>query len=92
MDALDMLRRNGRDVDLIVTDQTMPRLNGLDFVRELRAEGFELPVVLCTGYSDSINDQALEALHIARCFDKPVNLKQLNASLKRLLHGTRTVS
>ena len=92
MDALDMLRRNGRDVDLIVTDQTMPRLNGLDFVRELRAEGFELPVVLCTGYSDSINDQALEALHIARCFDKPVNLKQLSASLKRLLHGTRTVS
>jgi CheY-like chemotaxis protein len=90
--ALDQLHEINFAVDLILTDQTMPQMNGLELVQKLRDQGCDLPVVLCSGYSDSINDQVLEHLRIDSSLDKPVNLQSLNLLLKRLLVRTQMVT
>ncbi|MEJ2454164.1 MAG: PAS domain S-box protein [Candidatus Thiodiazotropha sp.] len=90
--ALEQLEREDYSVDLIVTDQIMPRMTGLELVRELRERGYDLPVVLCSGCSELINDQVMQQLNIDSCLEKPVNLKELNGLLKRLLSRTRTPS
>jgi CheY-like chemotaxis protein len=90
--ALEQLREIDFAMDLILTDQTMPHMTGLELVQTLRDQGCDLPVVLCSGYSDSINGQVLERLRIDSSLDKPVNLQSLNVLLKRLLLRTQTVT
>jgi len=48
--ALERLRRG--EVDLVVTDQAMPGMTGLQLVEAMAGEGIDVPVVLATGYSD----------------------------------------
>ena len=42
--------------DLVVTDQTMPRMSGLELASELAKIRPDLPVILCTGFSEKVND------------------------------------
>ena len=49
--ALDMVMGDPGRVDLVLTDVSMPRLGGLDLVRELKARGSPVPVVLLSGYT-----------------------------------------
>jgi CheY-like chemotaxis protein len=67
-------------------------MTGLELVEELRESGFHLPVILCSGYSESINEEALQRLNIQCSLDKPVRLEVLNDTLKRLLSYSKAVS
>ncbi|MEQ8492994.1 MAG: PAS domain-containing protein, partial [Gammaproteobacteria bacterium] len=71
-EAAARLRAAPQDFDLLVTDQTMPRLTGTELiavVRELRAD---LPVVLITGYAQGLDRAALRDAGV-RVLDKPVD-------------------
>lgn len=49
--ALDILRREST-IDLVITDQAMPQMTGLQSIRQIKAERPELPVILATGYAE----------------------------------------
>jgi CheY-like chemotaxis protein len=49
-EALDLLRRH--PVDLVITDQAMPKMTGVQLLEAVRAEWPDLPVVLATGYAE----------------------------------------
>ena len=51
-EALDRLKDDHHEIDLMVTDYRMPNMNGLQLLRNLRKENIFLPVVLMTGYAD----------------------------------------
>lgn len=61
LEALGALDQNSA-VDIILCDWNMPNMNGVDFVAQARAKGFEMPIVMVTteSGSDRIN-QATEA-------------------------------
>jgi len=71
-DALERIRRNPRAFDLIVTDQTMPGLTGLDLARQISSVAPGLPIILCTGYSEGIEEKDLAAAGIRALLGKPV--------------------
>ncbi|WP_029617953.1 hybrid sensor histidine kinase/response regulator [Pseudorhizobium marinum] len=50
-DALDVLR-SGREVDLVITDHSMPRMTGAELAEEIRVAWPSLPIVLATGYAE----------------------------------------
>ncbi|MGE3389738.1 MAG: PAS domain S-box protein, partial [Gammaproteobacteria bacterium] len=56
----------------LVTDQTMPRMTGLELARELRAARPELPVLLCTGLADRVDTAEAQRLGRLWLFLKPV--------------------
>lgn len=58
MDGMEKLRR--QDYDMVFTDLTMPRLNGMDFLREVRRSLPQVPVVVITGFSSI--DNAVNAM------------------------------
>ena len=65
--ALDILRREGR-VDVVVTDQAMPHMTGVQLAQAIAGEWPELPVVLATGYAEVKGGGAAELRKISKPF------------------------
>lgn len=64
------------DVDLLITDQTMPDLSGVALAQRLHSVRPNLPIILCSGYSDGI-DRSEVLRHGVRRFTKPVPVNEL---------------
>jgi len=76
-------------VDLVLTDQTMPKMTGIDLTRKIRRLRPELPVILCTGYSDRLNyDIACEA-GASDLLMKPMDLRGLGMAVRSALDVSR---
>ena len=83
-EALDQYNRN-KQVDLILTDYSMPEMNGLDLLKRIREKNKTMPVVLMSAYGDQ--DLAKEAMH-DQCnafIDKPFDMEELLAVIKNAL-------
>ncbi|MEQ8190668.1 MAG: PAS domain S-box protein [Candidatus Eremiobacterota bacterium] len=84
-EALEIFQKTPYDFDLIITDQTMPDMTGIDIVKHVLHIRPGMPVILCTGYSEkSIEDQA-ESLGIKCLLIKPVTAKNLIKTIKNVL-------
>jgi nitrogen-specific signal transduction histidine kinase/ActR/RegA family two-component response regulator len=70
--ALEAFRQRPHDFDLVVTDQAMPHLTGIELAREIRRIRPELPVVLVSGYGETLRPESLEAAGIRQFLGKPV--------------------
>jgi two-component system cell cycle sensor histidine kinase/response regulator CckA len=70
--ARDMFVSDTARFDLVITDQTMPRMTGLELARELRALRSDLPVILYTGFSDGISPQDIRAAGVRALITKPI--------------------
>lgn len=83
-DALSLIEKDNDDFELLITDQTMPHLLGSDMIKKIWELKPDLPVILTTGYSDSINREQAEKLGI-NYLDKPINIAQLLETTNKLL-------
>jgi nitrogen-specific signal transduction histidine kinase len=63
----------GSGFDLVISDQTMPGMTGLELARELHASRPGLPVVLYTGYSDGITVSEVERAGVVALVRKPID-------------------
>jgi CheY-like chemotaxis protein len=83
--ALDEFAANPDDYDLVITDMTMPKMTGDVMAQQMLAIRPELPVALCTGYSDRISESSALEMGIDKFFQKPVNSRELTAYIKQTL-------
>ncbi len=82
-EALDELMTNASQYDLLITDLTMPELSGLDIAKTLSGSGIDMPIILLTGYGESIENVSEHG--IDAIIHKPILLKDLLNELDRLL-------
>ncbi len=75
--ALAKIRNHPEQFDLIITDQSMPNLSGVELAREVLKIKPMMPIVLCTGYSSIISEKEALALGIKKYAKKPVAIKEL---------------
>jgi len=84
-EAVDAIRANPQQAELVVTDHNMPHLSGLDVARELRAIRADLPVALVSGYlTEGLVEQA-RGVGIREVLLKPDTVNELGAMVQRLL-------
>jgi len=76
---------NPQGCDLVVTDQTMPHLSGLDLAKAFLAIRPDLPIILSTGYSSQASEEDAVRAGIRRFIMKPVNISQLAAVIREIL-------
>ena len=84
-DALTYFRKNPDAFDLLLTDMTMPVMCGDELVAKVRAIRPQLPVVICTGYSEMLTQDVQETLGINGVVMKPVTRSELLATLEEVL-------
>lgn len=83
-ECLEWLARDGSEVDLLITDQTMPHLTGLQLIEKVRILRPRLKVLLVTGYSqDALN--GLQQFAHGSILHKPYHLNELAEAVQNLL-------
>ena len=77
------------DFDLLITDQTMPGLSGLDLARLVKALRPETPVLICSGYADfrGGEEESAEAARLCRLLRKPLTRLELARAVRQALDG-----
>jgi PAS domain S-box-containing protein len=85
--ALLAFRDQPAGFDLILTDMTMPKLNGNELAREILRVRPGLPIILCTGFSDLIDAKKAKELGIREFLQKPVERGELAKAVRRALDG-----
>ena len=69
MEALELIRTEPGRFDLVIADQTMPSMTGIDLARHIRLIRPDLPVILTTGYIGQLKIEQLRPclLYTSRC-------------------------
>ncbi|MBU0729403.1 MAG: PAS domain-containing protein [Proteobacteria bacterium] len=83
--ALQIFSSSPHEFDLIITDMTMPAINGAELSGKILALRPDIPILLCTGYSDLIDHEKASTLGISRLLMKPVARKELAGVVREIL-------
>jgi PAS domain S-box-containing protein len=90
LQAVAGIREHPDAWDVVVTDQTMPEMTGLDLIRQITALSPELPCILCTGFAeDHLDDLRSRPAGIFALLHKPVEIDQLVDILTRAVGQRR---
>ena len=84
-DALEIVRSAPEKIDLLITDQTMPGLTGMELALAVMQIKPELPVILCTGHSDQVSKEKALELGIQEYVFKPIVSDELFKAVRSLL-------
>ncbi len=71
--ALEYFKEHPDDFDLIVTDQVMPGLTGVEIAQSILKLRPDLPILLITGYSEKISAENAKSFGLSGFFPKPIN-------------------
>ncbi len=71
--------------DLILTDQTMPEMTGLELTHRIKCADKDMPVILISGFNEKINEKELKKAGIAKYLAKPVDTAKLARSIRSVL-------
>lgn len=85
MEALAIFKNQPDVFDLVITDQTMPRMTGVDLARNMLQIRPDLPIILCTGYSSQISEEKAKSYGIKGFAMKPLARKDIATLIRKVL-------
>jgi PAS domain S-box-containing protein len=83
--ALDLVRAEPRRFDVLITDQSMPKMTGLELAQRLRRIRGDLPIILYSGHGEGLADAEAAAAGLCAVMRKPVDPVELGCVLTRCL-------
>jgi signal transduction histidine kinase/ActR/RegA family two-component response regulator len=85
IEALELFRAKPDQFDLVITDMTMPNMTGDKLTGKLLEIRPDIPIILCTGYSEYITKEKGESIGIRELLLKPLAMKELAQAVRRVL-------
>ena len=86
-EALQLFKDNPDDIDLVLTDMTMPKMTGYVLAQELMKIREDLPVIMCTGFSEILNKDRAKEIGVRDFIMKPFALRKISNAVRRALDG-----
>jgi DNA-binding NtrC family response regulator len=83
--ALAAFKKSPESFDLIITDQNMPKLTGDKFAEAVLSIRPDIPVILCTGFSEIIDAHRSKAIGVSAFLMKPFSIKEIAETIERVL-------
>jgi CheY-like chemotaxis protein len=83
--ALEAFQHSGVAFDLVVTDLSMPGMNGAQLARRLRELRSDTRIIVCTGLNEDTYQSDLDAIKIQRTLIKPVLTSELAEAIREVL-------
>jgi PAS domain S-box-containing protein len=88
-EALEVFWADPDRFDLIFTDQTMPQLTGLELAQEVVKVRPNLPIIICTGFSEALTPEQIKALGVGELVLKPLTPNKLADAVRRGLDAKK---
>jgi CheY-like chemotaxis protein len=85
VDALALYKQDPAAFDLVITDLTMPQLTGKALAKKMHELRPELPIILSSGFSSSISDEAVRNMGFRAYLKKPLVISELSAAIREVL-------
>ncbi len=84
-EALETFSRDPDAFDLVIADQTMPGITGINFAKKVLAIRPDIPVILCTGHSESVSAEKAKEIGVREFLMKPLARAELADAIRRSL-------
>jgi len=84
-EALELFRSQPESFDLVITDQTMPHMTGIELALDMMRIRSDIPVILCTGHSEAATPERIEAAGIRKLINKPLDPYSLAQTIRKVL-------
>ncbi len=85
LEALDIFTRAPGEFDLVITDFTMPHISGMDFSTRILEVRPDIPIILCTGFNEEIDEKELKAIGIRELLVKPTSMRELRSLIRKTM-------
>jgi DNA-binding NtrC family response regulator len=89
LDALTVFQADPLKFDMIITDMTMPNMTGDQLACEIIKIRPEIPIILCTGFSEYMNNEKAKSMGIRKFVLKPVSMEEIATAIRDVLDGER---
>jgi PAS domain S-box-containing protein len=90
IEALELFKARPDKFDLVITDLTMPNMTGKELAKEVLHDRPQIPVILCTGFSEMITEKSAKAMGIRAFLMKPLTMHDLAGTVRKLLDESRS--
>ncbi len=84
-EAVTLFSKEPQKFNMVITDQTMPHMTGFDLAREIMSIRTDIPVILCTGYSETVSEDKAKAAGIKDFVLKPLERKDIAVKVRTVL-------
>jgi PAS domain S-box-containing protein len=85
LEALEAFRAQAEKIDLVISDLTMPNMTGDVLARELMRLRPDVPVIVCSGFSEELNEQNARSMGIREFVMKPLVMRKLADTIRNVL-------
>jgi len=85
IEALDLFLSGPDRFDLVITDMTMPQMTGQRMVKEILDIRPDMPIILCTGFSDKISEEKAGEIGINALVFKPFVARDFSLTVRKVL-------
>jgi PAS domain S-box-containing protein len=85
LEAIEVFKAAPDKFDLVISDMTMPAMTGVSLAKKLMEIRPEIPVVICTGYSEQIDESRAKELGIKGFLMKPFTIRELSKTVRQVL-------
>jgi signal transduction histidine kinase len=85
IEALELFKAKPDFFDLVITDKTMPGMTGDAFAKELMNIRPNVPVIICTGYSQAVDNERARKIGIKAFVMKPILINELASAVRKVL-------
>jgi len=90
INALDIFNKEPDRFDLVITDMVMPEMTGDVLTKEVMKIRPDIPIILCTGYSENISEEKAKALGVGAYVMKPVSTSEMAETIRNVLDDRDT--
>ncbi|MBW2004689.1 MAG: PAS domain S-box protein [Deltaproteobacteria bacterium] len=85
IEALAAFKALSDKFDLIISDMTMPKMTGDELAKELMTIRPDIPIILCTGFSEHMNEEKAKAIGIRKFVMKPFIMREMAEAIRQVL-------
>jgi len=85
MQALGVFQNTPDEFDLVISDQTMPGMTGIDLASRILQTRSDIPIILCTGYNNLLEEDSVKSIGVKEIVMKPLSFVQIAKLVRRVL-------
>ena len=85
LEAVEEFKSNPQKFDLIISDMTMPSMTGDVLAEKIMQIRSDIPIIICTGFSEQLSDEKINTLGIKGLLMKPLTIRELAKTVRKVL-------